>query len=271
MSTEMRPKTIAAVVKTMDLAKIPAKINPQQVMAFREKTTIAFDTADALIITDLETKVTAEAFATACSDLKRRVEAWFKPKLDEATEKKRQATAEKAEIDAVKNTMTAVLKDAQDIADRKVREYIRAENQRIEDANRKRELEAQKKAEEEKKAKVAELKDIGTPEAKRAAKELSAAPVAAAPVELERKIGTSAGTVNQMKWEAKAIPTTADETGDEAAALALLIEAAYKEPEKYVKYLMINWPAINKAAVADKEKFAIPGFLAVDVGKTLHK
>jgi hypothetical protein len=267
----MKPKAIAAVVKTMDLAKIPAKISPQQVLAFREKTTMAFDTADALIITDIETKTTAEALATACSDLKKRVKAWIKPQLDEATEKKRAATMEKAEIDAVIDTMTNVLKDAQDIADRKVREYIRAENQRIEDENRKKELEAQKKAEEEKKKQVAELKDIGTPEAKRAAKELAAAPVYAAPVELERKIGGSAGTVNQMKWEAKAIPTTADETGDEAAALALLIEAAYKEPEKYEKYLMLNWPAINRAAVADKEKFYIPGFVAVDVGKTLHK
>lgn len=267
----MKPKAIAAVVKTMDLAKIPGKIDAKQVAAFREKTKIAFDTADAIIITDIETKTTAEALATACSDLKKRVKAWIKPQLDEATEKKRQATAEKAELDAVIDTMTAVLKDAQDIADRKVRDYIRAENQRIEDENRKRELEAQKKAEEEKKAKVAELKDIGTPEAKRAAQELAAAPVAAAPVELERKIGTSAGTVNQMKWEAKAIPTTADGTRDEAAALILLIEAAYKEPEKYVKYLIINWPAVRSAAVHDKEKFNIPGFVAYDAGKTLHK
>jgi hypothetical protein len=267
----MKPKAIAAVVKTMDLAKIPSKIDAKQVAAFREKTKMAFATADALIITDIETKTTAEALATACSDLKKRVKAWIKPQLDEATEKKRAATAEKAEIDAVIDTMTNVLKDAQDIADRKVREYIRAENQRIDDANRKKELEAQKKAEEEKKAQVAELKDIGTPEAKRAAKELAAAPVAAASVELERKIGTSAGTVNQQKWEAKAIPTTADETGDEAAALAALVEAAYKEPAFFMKYLIINWPAVNRAAVADKEKFSIPGFIAYDAGKTLHK
>lgn len=264
MSTEMKPKAIAAVVKTMDLAKIPAKINPQQVMAFREKTTIAFATADSLIITDIETKTTAEALAESCSDLRKRVKAFFKPQLDEATEKKRQATAEKAELDAVIDTMTAVLKDAQDIADRKVRDYIRAENQRIDDANRKRALEAQKKAEEEKEAKVSELKDIGTPEAKRAAKELAAAPVAAAPVELERKIGTSAGTVNQQAW------TSAIEGEDEDQALLVLIIAASINPA-YRKYLIPNWPAINRAAVADKEKFDVPGFRAFDKGKTLHR
>jgi len=273
MKTETKPttKAVAIVITRMEGTKIPAKFDEKQVQAFRQESRKVYDLAEELIITDVATKDTAEALARSCSEMKKKVKAAFKDRLDEATEEKRAATAKKAAVDLVIDTLIEILDAAQRTTDRKTRDYTEAENKRIAEANRKKELEAQKDAEDKRKEQVQELKDIGTPEARRAARELAAAPVTADPVELEEKVTASKGTVYQAKWEAKAIPTAADETGDEAAALALLVEAAYKEPGKYIKYLMLNWPAINRAAVADTDKFDVPGFTARDEGKVLHR
>jgi hypothetical protein len=267
MKTETKPttKAVAQVITRMEVAKIPNGFDQKQVQKFRDESRKIYDLAEAMVITDVQTKDTAEALARSCAEMKKKVKAAFKAQLDEAVEEKRAATTKKAAVDAVIDTLTQILDEAQRVTDRKAREYINTEKKRIDDENRKALLEAQKKAEDDRKDEVAELKEIGTPEARRAARELAAAPVTAATVQLQEKITASKGTVYQAKWIAEVA------SGDQDQALFELVQAAAKNPAKFIKYLMLNWPAINRAAVADKDKFDVPGFTARDEGKTLHR
>jgi hypothetical protein len=261
----MKTQTITRKANNLRDLEIPKKLDAVQVEALRKEAMKIYTLAEAMAVTDKETKTGAEKLIKACTEYLTKVKNYFKDELAARAEKKRQAAAEKKELDDLIDAISDLIKDARSELDIKTNDYITAENRRIEEENRKKIFEAQKKAEEEKRKEIESLKKMGTPEAKQAVRELKAAPTVAAPVQMEEKVASYSGSIHRQLWTAQAT------AADIQVSLKLLVEAAAKDFDRYGKFLQPNWPSINSEARNEKEKFCVPGFMAFDKGSTAHK
>jgi len=261
MSSTPITKAVSRSVKTLEALTIPKKLDAVRVEELRKESLKTSRLAEAIVVKDVDGKLGAEKFAKACSDYLKRVTEYFKPEVDARAEAKRQAEADRKELAETIDAICGPVKEALGTVDQKTRDFIRAENKRIEDENQKKLLAAQKAADEEKKVQIAELKDIDTPEARRAARELKAAPTVFAPVQLEQEIKATGGAVHREAWTC--IPARED-------ALGILVTAAAIDHSLLI-YLSVNQTALNAEARKSQEKFAVPGFRAVDQGATAHR
>lgn len=241
-----------------DKLVVPQDVELSAVEQSKSEAVKAVEYAEALVVQDIESCMVAESFSAACSKSEKIIKERFAKALEKTKAAKKKAAEADKELVAMIEELAGPFSVSRRMADDKARTWRQAEQRRIDAENEKRRLEAQAKAEADRKAEVERLKQIGSPEAKQAARELKAAPVVADIVE-ETLAPSANGVTHRAHWKAR------------VTSLLTLVKAAAKEPEKYLRYLGADMVALNALAVADKEQFSIPGVVAENVGSTAHR
>jgi hypothetical protein len=244
--------------KLFEKLRVPENAETKEVEIAKKDISKVYATAEAIEVNDNETLLQAESFSTACAKHVKLVKEKFKSLID--ADKKQYDAAREAHnvMLAFIKGITAPVDDAKKLVDAKARNYRIEEQKKIDAENERKRIEAQKEAS---KKRMEEIKALRASGEKEAAKRLKDEPIEAAPI-IEEKLPES-NLVHQQNWTAELMTSEAD-------ALLQIVKAASKDMT-LLSYLKLDRVAINKEAKAKKQNFNVPGFRAVNVGKTLHR
>jgi hypothetical protein len=260
-------KTATKAIQVLESLKVPTGVDSAEVEETKREVTKVYDFAEAIAITDNKSLTSAEAFARACSDHEKKVKKTFERVTVKLKESKKAASDAYAEMNAFIDLLIGPVTEAKRLADTKARVFRDEEQKRLATENERKRQEAMKAAEEKRQAEIAALKEAGTREAKDAARRLKEEPIEPVRI-IEEKLPDAVGVVHREAWTCEADFNLTKEY--EETCTVKLIQAAATDI-RLARFLMPNMVTLNAEARTMKEKFCVPGFLAVNRGATAHR